>query len=414
MSALDDARRYSAVSDHLGTLAKTACLTLAGFCCCIDRVMDLAHVAGPLLAHPDPRATALAEELRRRAAAGIGGELCVDWPDGPSWLDAHCDAPPSLGGTAAQAASALAMLGAPVLLAVQDRTPRQLSLIHPDVRLATEGGITSVRQVSPGSMAGRASHYIFEYARDADIAGVTAPRATRVIVRFADDGMDDDPAFVATSMEVAPQAGAAILAGFNSLSSDQLDRSLAVACNVVVGWRRAGLRWVHLELSDFPNPATRAEILTALRGKVTSLGMNHNELHGLQPGDAPVDAKAIELAQKMSVDRVCIHADDWALSITRGDPVQEHEALLAGCLLAATRAQCGRLKVPTGPPLAAIYRTLPAFVTPRPPGWHATACAAPYLTHPRTTLGLGDTFLAGTLLVLGQTNPATTKPWEPR
>jgi hypothetical protein len=29
-------------------------------------------------------------------------------------------------------------------------------------------------------------------------------------------------------------------------------------------------------------------------------------------------------------------------------------------------------------------------------------CAAPCLAHPRSTIGLGDTFLAGTLLVLGQ------------
>jgi ADP-dependent phosphofructokinase/glucokinase len=31
-------------------------------------------------------------------------------------------------------------------------------------------------------------------------------------------------------------------------------------------------------------------------------------------------------------------------------------------------------------------------------------CATPYLKHPAATIGLGDTFLAGTLLILGDTN----------
>ena len=33
-------------------------------------------------------------------------------------------------------------------------------------------------------------------------------------------------------------------------------------------------------------------------------------------------------------------------------------------------------------------------------------CASPYLERPVATIGLGDTFLAGTLLVLGRAEPA--------
>jgi ADP-dependent phosphofructokinase/glucokinase len=35
-------------------------------------------------------------------------------------------------------------------------------------------------------------------------------------------------------------------------------------------------------------------------------------------------------------------------------------------------------------------------------GWHIVTCPSPHLQQPRTTLGLGDTFMAGCLLVLGQ------------
>ena len=50
-------------------------------------------------------------------------------------------------------------------------------------------------------------------------------------------------------------------------------------------------------------------------------------------------------------------------------------------------------------------------------GWSIACCPAPYLEKPAATIGLGDTFLAGTLLVLGGENckaaghaPAETTP----
>jgi ADP-dependent phosphofructokinase/glucokinase len=39
--------------------------------------------------------------------------------------------------------------------------------------------------------------------------------------------------------------------------------------------------------------------------------------------------------------------------------------------------------------------------------WHVACCATPYLRTPAATIGLGDTFLAGTLLVLSQPPAAT-------
>jgi ADP-dependent phosphofructokinase/glucokinase len=112
----------------------------------------------------------------------------------------------------------------------------------------------------------------------------------------------------------------------------------------------------------------------------------------------------------MAVDRVCVHADDWALSVTRGEPRPERDALIVGCLLAATRAAAGHLAVPSGPPADAAYRAPPRPTAILPPGWQLVCCAAPYLRQPRTTLGLGDTFLAGTMLVLGQTEAMPARP----
>ncbi len=72
-----------------------------------------------------------------------------------------------------------------------------------------------------------------------------------------------------------------------------------------------------------------------------------------------------------------------------------------GCLLAGIRAENGRVIRPRRLPEQAVFEAPPDF-----PAAHGTmafaAVAAPYLSHPATTLGLGDTFMAGCLLVLGQ------------
>jgi len=391
---------YAVLARRLPQLARNARLTLCAFSACIDRLLDLHEVAPRLLAHADPLAVAFGLELRRRAAAGVGGEMCVDWPEGPAWLEPLARAS-RLGGTAAQAAQALALLDAPALLALQDRSPAQLALIDPRVLVADGGGMVPLAACPAGEASGKLPHFIFEYTAGRDVAGVMPPRSTRVIVRFAEEDIDHDPAFAALSVPLATKAGAGIVDGFNELALERFATAAARAMAVVDRWRAAGLAVVHAELGDYSEPRNRQATLAALRGRVTSIGMNRNELNVLARREAPPDAQALAVAEALLVDRVCIHADDWALSLTRGDPRQERLALMVGCLLAATRAAEGVPAVPAAPPAGARYASPPA-PTIAAAGWHVVTCAAPCLAHPRSTIGLGDTFLAGTLLVLGQ------------
>lgn len=408
-SAASWAASYAAAARLLPLQAAAAQLTLAGFCTCIDHTLDLHELAPALLADTDRQAVALGMELRRRAAAGIGGELCMDWPQGPDWFARRGPGFTSLGGTAAQAANTLAMLGAPVLLAVQDRHPAQLRLIAPAVLLATSCGPLPAGSVGPAARPGKLPHVIFEYRRGEDVAGVTPPRSTRVITRFGDDDMDEDPQFAALSAAMARSAGAGILAGFNAIPPARLDRRLGEMRGVAEAWHASGLALIHLELGDFPDPRTREATLTALRGRISSVGMNANELAALLPGEEAVDRKALALAARLEVSRISIHADGWALSLTRHEAELEQQALIAGCLLAATRAASGRLTVPHGAPAGAQYCSPPGASMKLPTGWRLASCASPYLPQPRSTLGLGDTFLAGTLLVLGQSRAASAR-----
>jgi len=398
----DWSQAYGESAVRLRRVAAKSRLILSGFCACMDWLVTLDEAAPVLLASPDPDAVLLGQELLRRAESGAGGELLSQSVDAPS-LAESLGGRTSLGGTAAQAAYALAQLGAPVLMALQDRTREQIALLHPDILIATEHGLIRAGVLPPQHQHGRgkAPHIIVEYVRDRAVAGIVPPRSTRVIVRFADDGMDRDPYFASASQNLAGDAASAILAGFNAIPADELDATLAEAGGIARSWRDAGLAMIHLELGDFPNRSHRQSVIGGLTGRFTSLGMNYNELRSLLPGPDSVRTKARYLAETLGVQRVAIHADDWALTVTRGDPWREQQALLAGCLLAASRAAHGQPIVPDSPPQGASFR-LPHPAFTEEDGWYAVSCPAPWLPRPTSTIGLGDTFVAGTMLMLGR------------
>jgi ADP-dependent phosphofructokinase/glucokinase len=394
---------YGQTRQRVGELARGARLTLCGFSACVDVTLQLHSALTPLRRASAPGALALAAELERRAGAGIGGEIVVDWPEGPAWLDSHCPGEARVGGTAAQAAVTLATLGAPALLALRDRSRPQLGLLSPEVLLATAAGWAEVGRVCP-SGGGKPPHYLFEYTAGRPVGGIVPPRSTRVIVRFQDDDLEWDDDFAGVSARLAGEAGAAILSGFNAVPPPRLPQALADVAALAGLWRESGLDIVHLESADYPHDAKLAQVLEALGGVATSLGMSASELDRLRPGSEPPPIRAAAVGEMVGVQRVWVHGDDWALCASRrGDPEREFRALLAGCLVAASRAAAGR-PAPVRWPLPGAELADPAWpASTRYRDWTITSCAAPYMTTPTATVGLGDSFLAGCLMELGQT-----------
>ena len=346
------------------------------------------------------KAPRLLAELERRASTGIGGELFVDWPDGPAWIDRNVAGRKAIGGTSAQAAYMLAELGAPALIAIEDRSAGQLEVLHPNTLAATADGLATVSSLAPEGKA-RAPHYIFEFTAGEMIGDARAPRSSRTIVRFDHSELQRDAAFVRASVEHAADAGAGIFCGFNEIPPESADAELDYAAEVAAAWRRAGLAVVHVELGDFPSLALRDETIRRMLPEATSVGMSLSELADLTRENEPPETAAIRLAETHELNRVCVHADDWAFAVTRGDVDRELEALEVGCLLASTRAANGYFAVPDRLPDSARFRPPPLPLSLRREGWSIACCPAPYLEKPAATIGLGDTFLAGTLLVLG-------------
>jgi ADP-dependent phosphofructokinase/glucokinase len=401
MRAADWRQSYTDLAGRLPDLARRARPVLCGLGACVDVYLRLEEAVRALDGGAATPAGALRDLLLERARRGIGGEIRVDWPDGPAWLDARLPRRLGLGGTGAQAAQTLAVLGAPTLLALSDRSAAQLALIHPQIRVAGPDGTVPVGALA-GAGGARPPHYIVEFTAGVPAGDVLPPRSSRVIVRFDDDPLAADPWFRAASVDLAASAGAAIVSGFNALPPGTLSAILAWVRPLAAAWRAAGLRRVHLELGDFANRAEMDQVLGGLSGAASSLGLSASELVKLVPGGTSVVERARILAERHGFDRVAVHADRFALALTRGDPEQELAALMMGALVAATRAWHGRIAVPRARPPGAVFTEPPEPAISLAGAWHVACCATPYLPRPAATIGLGDSFLAGALLVLSQ------------
>ena len=392
--------RYAEMARKLPTFGKDCGLALCGLNTCVDAVVEL-HAAAPLFAADvPPAAAAFAAELRSRVARGIGGEIRVEWPEGSAWLEERLRPRTAMGGTGAHAARLLSMLGGQALLALTDRSAHQLALVDGRILLAVDGRALPASAVIPQG-EGRPNIYIFEYTAGERVADIVPRRSSRIIVRFNDPGLDRDKAFEAVSTVLAAEAGSGVLSGFNAVASGELAEALAWGRKLGLAWRACGVPMIHLELAGYQEASDRDSVIEGLSGCYSSIGMSHSEFLALERCSEDLGEAMIGLGRALGVRRVCVHADQWAASATLDDPGRERDALMAGCLIASARAAAGVPVRPEEAPEGARFDEPPFGAPAQRDGWWLVSCAAPYLTSPATTLGLGDTFMAGCLLVLG-------------
>jgi ADP-dependent phosphofructokinase/glucokinase len=385
------------IPEHVGR----ARMILGGFSTCLDKYLSLHELEAARTHAGGTPAEALFIELDRRATCGIDGELLVNWPGGPGWLDRYVLTREALGGSNSQAAQQLALLGAPALVAISDRSRAQLSVIDDEVLIATENGVLPRRSVYPSCDNNKPPHYIFEYTAGKALGDRVVPRSSRTIVRFAHSVLEHDPAFDRVSIELAAESGAGIICGFNGLPPEKMDGELEYAAALARAWRGQGLDLIHFELGDYPEAVMRDKSLAGIGPVASSMGMSLSELIGLVPDAGHIEEKAICLGETFGLSRVCVHADEWAMVVTHHDPDLEREALMMGCLLASSRAAAGSVGVPRRLSENAQFINPPFPALHRRNHWEVVCCPAPYFATPAGTIGLGDTFLAGTLLVLG-------------
>ncbi|APG93062.1 ADP-dependent glucokinase/phosphofructokinase [Sinorhizobium americanum] len=398
--------RYAGFVGALSTSGREATtLRLGVFLCGMSSVVDARvdmHDMEALASSPaHSRAGALFSLLKDRADRGVGGEVKFDWPDGPKWIRTNVKVRHALGGTGPQAAWVLSKLGASALIALEDRHSLMLQQIPRGVLVAQDGKLIEADEVTPSPQTVPET-FIFEYTAGKTVADVACRRSSRIIVRFIDRGLQNDVEFDSMSTGLASSAAAGLLSGLNDVSFDQLPEASEKVFTLARSWRDAGLKVIHFELAGYSSSGALNLVLGALRGSVTSIGMSQSELLTLHPdAQQPMEAM-IALGERLNLNRVCVHADNWAAAVTKCDPNQELRALMAGCAIASARAATGAPVERVTIAADAKFEPLPFQGYARKGEWSFVACSAPYLEKPATTLGLGDSFTAGCLLVLGR------------
>ncbi len=383
-------------------IAHQAPLMLFGLSACVDARI-FAHELKPLFAPTAPKeARAFGELVKDRAQRGIGGEVRIDWPEGPAWLAQHVPITYALGGTGPQAAWSLAAIGASALVAFEDRSAHKLKQVHPDILIAENGKAVRAAEIIPRGPR-QPEIFIIEYTAGRAIDDATPKRSSRIIVRFHDPGLEHDAQFETLSIALAPKAGAGLISGFNSIPYDRIDSEVAEVTRMTRQWRAAGLPTIHLELAGYDTPRHRDRVIERLQGSITSIGMSHSEFVQLVPEGTNLEQDMCDLGDRLGLERVCVHADHWAAAATQGDAEEERLALMMGCLLASTRAAYGVPAYPHDIDARATFTDPPFSVLSKRGRWSFVSCASPHLEHPAGTVGLGDSFTGGCLLMLGKT-----------
>lgn len=389
------------------SLAADSRLTLLGFSIAVDAIHRL---GADELAAIDTTAggSGPAAELCRRilaaAAAGEDREILPQWAEGSQWLLGRLPAAFRVGGNAGQAANVLSALGARSLLAVTRRSARQLSLLGEQVLVAEpHGQLVSASEARIRDELDAAPYHFLEFQADTPLpGGGLVPRSGRIVVRFDHRGLAQDEYFARAAQQLAPDAGAGLVSGLSKLTPAQFGPAIEWVAHHAGVWRDSGLPSLHLELAHYPQRGYLARMLDALRPYLTSLGMNEAELGELTGGVNGPAERAAEVAQRYQLNRVTVHADRWALTVTRGDPSFEQSVLLTAALVAGARAAAGEPVSPDGLPKGAQLLDsdeLPAVGTHDQ--WRGVVVPTLWQRRPTGTIGLGDTFCAATLLALG-------------
>src|SRR5260370_13790805 len=202
----------------------------------------------------------------------------MDWPEGGMWVEKNLQFSRwGLGGSGAQAAQMLAIMGAPALMSLEDRSSRQLSVIHPNVLVATKRGVVGCGELYT-AQGRKPAHYIFEFTAGTQVGSIIPTRSSRTIVRFTDEQLDNDSDFTRESIAAAGNAGAGILSGFNEIGDQDLEAALTKTIALAQGWRSRWLKTIHLEFGDYATVKARDTVLEKLAGAVHSLGMRYSEL----------------------------------------------------------------------------------------------------------------------------------------
>jgi ADP-dependent phosphofructokinase/glucokinase len=351
---------------------------------------------------------------------GLGGEADITNNDICAYLENKFHTEYALGGTCAQGAAALNAAGFPVLAHITDRSSEVCRLMSGSgLDTVTAQGVVPMMQSATNDLPVR--HMILQYPKGASVSvdGKTykAPQSNRLILDYdtIHKSMPVDPLFYDFCEAQADNILVYCISGLNAIVDERI---MADKIDELIKHFQAIKHvnancMVYLEGACYLNPDLKNLVFDRLSSVVDFYGMNEEELvdHACRFGletdkeDLRSVLKALRLLlEKYPVRGIVMHTKDYAMYFGQEIPHADIEkGLTVGNLMAATRARTGHYGtyeecrdtmnlalsaegIRFADELAQIEHTEHVCIVP-----------SRYMEHPKYTIGLGDTFMAGCL-----------------
>jgi len=352
---------------------------------------------------------------------GLGGEIDITSKEVCDVLDERFNTHFGLGGTCAQASTALGTIGIPSIVHITDRSRETCRLMDDlDIEVVDHGNRVPLKTIANDNDPVR--HIILQYPKGAklEIGGeeYETPVSNRMILDYdkIHKILPIDREFLDYCELHAQDLIAYSASGFNGIVDPFLmaEKGKQLSAHYKRVQTQNPNCIIYLESAHYLNPEVNDLVFKSLTTSVDLLGMNEEELvvytrkHGMliNQEDLKSVMEGIELLlSEYPVKGVVLHSKDYAMYYGHKiEGVDFLKGLTLGNLLAGTRARIGRygsykdccdtLNLPLSQLGSAFADQLSTMEVDR----CVHIVPSRYMEQPKYTIGLGDTFVAGFMI----------------
>lgn len=349
---------------------------------------------------------------------GLGGEIDITDIEVCRYLESRFKTAPVLGGTCAQGAAALNAIGFPVVVHITDRSKEVCALMDgPGMEAVTDRGSVPIMQSATNEPPVR--HMILQYPKGEKLSVNGAVYETPVSNRLIMDYdtihkiLPIDKCFLDYCEANAGKMLVYSVSGFNGI----IDRGIMEKKidEIAAHYKRVKEHnpgcVIFLEGACYLNAELKNLVFEKLARVIDIYSMNEEELvehtakHGVYTDKQDLSSILEGLTfmiGRYPVRGMVLHTKDYSMYFGGSFCGADFEkGLTIGNLMSATRARTGKygtfddcsetLSLPLSPSGIAFAQQLKRIRTER----NVYIVPSRYMEHPKYTIGLGDTFMAG-------------------
>ncbi len=353
---------------------------------------------------------------------GLGGTFDISLPSVCDFLKISFETEGALGGTCAQGATALLTLGLPTNVHITDRSCEVCAI------MGCAQGVTAIegQEMVPIERAcskepSECRHFILQFAKDDVLIfhGVEhkIPQSNRLIL-LSDEiqkYVPIDQTFLTYWENRAEDIYAYSISGFDAITDRAImrERTQLLAQHLMAVKRANPKVITYFEGAFYLDLDVKDIVEEGLCPHIDILGMNEEELvermvrlgRTIDIGNISDILESLQsVIHRYAPKGIILHSKDYSMYYGAKLPgIDIEKGLSMGNLMSATRARIGKYgtieecKETLTYPLSSVGLALEEALcnATLPEGTYACMVPSRYLEHPKYTVGLGDTFVAG-------------------